>query len=162
MAPWPNMPKSRRKRSGGRSCPRPSPPTRSLLQKDAAAELATALPADSFLVGRSGPGRRHHHLRLVAGEPDDHAYSSSSEVTAPSDFVNPYGQTAFIVGASDKITIDGSGAPGLTISGNGKTGCSWSRGAARWPAASIATGWNDSCRVAITPTEDRTPLHGAL
>jgi hypothetical protein len=46
---------------------------------------------------------------------------SSSLVTAPSGFTNPYGQTAFIVGASDNITIDGSNAPGLTISGGNLT-----------------------------------------
>jgi hypothetical protein len=34
---------------------------------------------------------------------------------------NPYGQTAFIVGAKDNITIDGSNAAGLTIDGGGKT-----------------------------------------
>ncbi len=33
---------------------------------------------------------------------------SSSLLTAPSGFANPYGQTAFIVGASDNITIEGS------------------------------------------------------
>jgi hypothetical protein len=46
---------------------------------------------------------------------------SSTLVTAPSGFANPYGQTSFIVGASDNITIDGSGAPGLTLSGGGAT-----------------------------------------
>ena len=46
---------------------------------------------------------------------------SSSLLTAPSGFPNPYGGTAFIVGASDNITIDGSGAPLLTISGNNAT-----------------------------------------
>ena len=46
---------------------------------------------------------------------------SSTLVTAPSGFANPYDQTAFIVGAGDNITIDGSGAPGLTLSGNGAT-----------------------------------------
>ncbi len=42
---------------------------------------------------------------------------SSTLVTEPASFANPYGQTAFIVGASDNITIDGSAAPGLTIDG---------------------------------------------
>src|SRR5579871_3718576 len=40
---------------------------------------------------------------------------SSSLVTGPAGFANPYGQTAFIVGASDNITIDSSNAPGLTL-----------------------------------------------
>src|SRR5262249_38754886 len=43
---------------------------------------------------------------------------SSSLVTAPSGFTNPFGQTAFIVGASDNITIDGSGGAPMTISSN--------------------------------------------
>src|SRR5262249_54435129 len=46
---------------------------------------------------------------------------SSTLMTAPAGFANPYGQTAVIVGASANITIDGSGAPGLTISGGGAT-----------------------------------------
>jgi hypothetical protein len=46
---------------------------------------------------------------------------SKSLVTAPSGFTNPYGQTAFIVGASDNITIDGAAARGLTLSGNSAT-----------------------------------------
>jgi ELWxxDGT repeat protein len=49
---------------------------------------------------------------------------SSSLVTAPSGFTNPYGQTAFIVGVSDNITIDGSlgaNTPGITIAGGSAT-----------------------------------------
>jgi Bacterial Ig-like domain (group 3) len=49
---------------------------------------------------------------------------SSSLVTAPSGFTDPYGQTAFIVGLSDKITIDGSlGANtlGITLAGGSAT-----------------------------------------
>jgi hypothetical protein len=49
---------------------------------------------------------------------------SSSLVTAPSGFTNPYGQTAFIVGVSDNITVDGSlGAttPGITLAGGSAT-----------------------------------------
>jgi Bacterial Ig-like domain (group 3) len=49
---------------------------------------------------------------------------SSSLVTAPSGFTNPYGQTAFIVGVSDNITIDGSlgaNTPGITLAGGSAT-----------------------------------------
>jgi ELWxxDGT repeat protein len=49
---------------------------------------------------------------------------SSSLVTAPSGFTNPYGQTAFIVGVSDNVTIDGSlgaNTPGITLAGGSAT-----------------------------------------
>jgi Bacterial Ig-like domain (group 3) len=49
---------------------------------------------------------------------------SSSLATAPSGFTNPYGQTAFIVGVKDSITIDGSlgaNTPGITIAGGSAT-----------------------------------------
>ena len=49
---------------------------------------------------------------------------SASLVTKPAAFTNPYGQTSFIVGAGDDITIDGSlgaGGPGITIDGGGLT-----------------------------------------
>src|SRR5262249_49213114 len=46
-----------------------------------------------------------------------------SLTTAPVGFANPYGATAFIVGTSDNITIDGSlgaSTPGITIDGGGQ------------------------------------------
>jgi hypothetical protein len=49
---------------------------------------------------------------------------SSSLVTAPAGFTNPFGQTAFIVGVSDNITIDGSlgaNTPGITLAGGSAT-----------------------------------------
>ncbi len=49
---------------------------------------------------------------------------SAALVTEPTGFVNPYGQTAFLVGASDNITIDGSlgaNVPGITLNGGGLT-----------------------------------------
>ena len=49
---------------------------------------------------------------------------SAALVTGPTGFVNPYGQTAFLVGASDNITIDGSlgaNVPGITLNGGGLT-----------------------------------------
>lgn len=45
-------------------------------------------------------------------------------VTQPPEYTNPYGQTAFIVGAGDNILIDGSvgaNVPGITIDGGGAT-----------------------------------------
>ncbi len=48
----------------------------------------------------------------------------SSLVTEPAAFTNPYGQTSFIVGASDDITIYGSlgaSVPGITLDGGGLT-----------------------------------------
>ncbi len=49
---------------------------------------------------------------------------SSSLVTKPSAFTNTYGQTSFIIGASDNITIDGSlgaNTSGITLSGGNAT-----------------------------------------
>ncbi len=43
---------------------------------------------------------------------------SSAVFTSPL-LTNPYGATAFVLSGSDKITIDGSAAPGLTIDGGG-------------------------------------------
>src|SRR5262249_18790390 len=78
-------------------------------------------------VASSDGNALHGDLRYVLnkavqdGQPDTITFAaslagqtitlSSTLVTAPSGFANPYGQTAFIVGASDTITIDGSGAP---------------------------------------------------
>ena len=45
-------------------------------------------------------------------------------VTEPASFTNPYGQTSFIVGAGNDITIDGSlgtDVPGITLDGGGLT-----------------------------------------
>ena len=49
---------------------------------------------------------------------------SGSLVTAPSAFTNPYGQTSFIVGSADNITINGSlgaNVPGITLDGGSLT-----------------------------------------
>ena len=46
---------------------------------------------------------------------------NTSLVTGPVGFANPYGQTSFIVGASDNITVDGRATPGLVIDGGGAT-----------------------------------------
>ena len=49
---------------------------------------------------------------------------SSSLVTKPSAFINPYGQTSFIIGAGDNITMDGSlgaNTPGITLNGGAAT-----------------------------------------
>src|SRR6516165_5331638 len=49
---------------------------------------------------------------------------SASLVTEPSGFTNLYGQTAFILGAGDNVTIDGSlgtGTPGITVAGGSAT-----------------------------------------
>ncbi len=87
--------------------------------------------------GTSGDSPYHGDLRyclnqaIEAQEPTTITFASSlaaetialgsSLVTGPAGFANPYGQTAFIVGASDDITIDGSSAPGLTIGGGNAT-----------------------------------------
>jgi len=42
---------------------------------------------------------------------------NSALMTEPAGYINPFGQTAFIIGGNDNITIDG---PGITLSGGGK------------------------------------------
>jgi hypothetical protein len=90
----------------------------------------------SGLAGGSGSGTsgdlRYCISQAIAdGQTDTISFASSlaggtialdsSLVTEPAGFANPYGQTAFIVGASDNITIDGSNAPGLDIGGGNAT-----------------------------------------
>ncbi len=88
--------------------------------------------------GTSGDLRYCLNQAIADGQPDTITFDpmvfsnaqqtnitlSGNLVTEPSGFTNPYGQTSFIVGSNDNITIDGSlgaNVPGMTLFGNSST-----------------------------------------
>ncbi|WP_435005355.1 DUF4214 domain-containing protein [Tundrisphaera lichenicola] len=61
---------------------------------------------------------------VFTGSPQKIISLDASLITAPAAFTNPYGQTSFIIGTGDDITIDGSlgaGGLGITLDGGGLT-----------------------------------------